>query len=180
MAENTTKLPVKTEAKEARPMQSVQPWRPFESLRREVDRLFSDFDRDFWAPSFLRSAFQMEPFWRRETSWSGAPLVDIVERDDAYEVSAELPGLDEKNIEVRLTDGGLTIRGEKQEEKQEKKRDYHVRERHFGTFERYFTLPDGVDVDKIEASFKKGVLTITMPKKPEAQKSSKRIEIKAG
>ncbi len=115
---------------------------------------------------------------RSELSWGGAPVVDIVDKGDAYEVTAELPGLDEKNIEVKLINGSLTIKGEKQEEKEVKKKDYHLRERHFGSFERSFTVPEGVDTDKIEAGFKNGVLTVTLPKKPEAQKPAKKIEVK--
>jgi len=86
--------------------------------------------------------------------------------------------MDGKNIEVKLVNGGLTIKGEKREEKEEKK-DYYLHERHFGSFERCFAVPEGVETDKIEASFKKGVLTVTLPKKPEAQKPEKKIEIKA-
>ncbi len=92
---------------------------------------------------------------------------------------AELPGMDEKNIEVKLSNGSLTIRGEKQEDKEEKKKDYFVQERRFGSFERTFGLPEGVDREKIEASFKKGVLTVKMPKTPEAQKGEKKIAVKS-
>jgi HSP20 family protein len=88
--------------------------------------------------------------------------------------------MDEKNIEVKITNGGLTVRGEKQEEKEEKKKDYYLHERHFGSFERHFRIPAGVDVDRIEATFKKGVLTLTLPKTPEAQKAEKKIMVKAG
>jgi len=112
-------------------------------------------------------------------AWGAPPAVDIVEKDNAYEVTAELPGLDEKNIEVKLVNGGLTIKGEKQEEKEEKKKGYYLHERQFGSFERCFQVPQGVDTNKIEASFRKGVLTVTLPKKPEAQKPEKKIEIKA-
>jgi HSP20 family protein len=122
----------------------------------------------------------IEPFWRRELTWGAAPAVDIAESDKAYEITAELPGLDEKNIEVKLANGALTIKGEKQEEKEEKKKDYYLHERHFGSFERCFRVPEGVDADKIEASFKKGVLTVTLPKTPEAQKAEKKIAVKAG
>ena len=87
--------------------------------------------------------------------------------------------MDEKNIEVKVVNGALTIKGEKQEEKEEKSKDYYLHERNFGSFERSFDVPEGVDVDKIEASFKKGVLTVTLPKKAEAQKPAKKIEIKA-
>ncbi len=87
--------------------------------------------------------------------------------------------MDEKNIEVKLANGGLTIRGEKAEEKEEKKKDYYLHERRFGSFERCFAVPEGVDTDKIEANFRKGVLTVTLPKKPEAIKPEKKIEVKA-
>ena len=94
--------------------------------------------------------------------------------------------MDEKNIEVKLTDGVLTMKGERQEEKEEKKKrkeekkkDYYLQERSFGSFQRSFELPESVDADKIEASFKKGVLTVKMPKKAEAQKPAKKIDVKA-
>jgi HSP20 family protein len=175
MAEAQTKLPVKKE------QGSTEPglWRPFESLRREVDRLFEDFDRSSWLSPFRRSEFDVEPFWRRELAWGILPAIDVTEKTDAYEVTAELPGLDEKNIEVRLSDSSLTIKGEKEEEKEEKKKEYHIHERHFGSFQRCLRLPEGVDSNKIQASFKKGVLTVTLPKKPEAQKPEKKIEVKA-
>jgi len=180
MAETATKLPVKTEEKKTEEKTTaLQTRRPFETLRREVDRLFEDFDRSSWRLPFRRSVFDIEPFWRRELTWGAAPAVDIVEKDNAYEVTADLPGLDEKNIEVKLVNGGLTIKGEKQEEKEEKKRDYYLHERHFGSFERHFRVPEGVDTDKIEANFKKGVLTVTLPKKLEAQKPEKKIAVKA-
>jgi HSP20 family protein len=115
----------------------------------------------------------------RPLSWSGPPAVDITESDKAYEVTAELPGMDEKNVEVKVAGGNLIIMGEKQEGKEEKKKDYYLSERHFGSFERRFRLPKGVDVEKIEASFKKGVLTVNLPKKPEAQKPEKKIAVKA-
>jgi HSP20 family protein len=94
-------------------------------------------------------------------------------------VTAELPGMDEKSIEVKVAGGALTIKGEKQEEKEEKKKDYYLHERRFGSFERAFRIPEGVDADKIEASFKKGVLTVSLPKTAEAQKAEKKITVKA-
>jgi len=177
MADSETKVPVHTEKKgEGR---GLQAWHPIESLRREVDRLFEDFDRDFWRLPFRRSFGDIEPLLRRGLSWGATPVVDIVDKPEAYQVIAELPGMDEKNIEVKLVNGRLTIKGEKQDEKEEKKKDYYLHERSFDSFERSFVLPDEVNIDKIEASFKKGVLTVTLPKKPEAVKPEKKIEIKA-
>ena len=105
--------------------------------------------------------------------------MDFVEHHNAFEVHADLPGLDEKNIEVKIANGVLTIKGQKTEDKEEKEKDFHLRERRFGAFERSIRVPESVDTDKIEASFKKGVLTVTMPKTAEAQKPVKKIEVKS-
>jgi HSP20 family protein len=174
MAE-ATKLPVKTEERKA---PDVAPWRPFESLRYEIDRLFEDFDGGMWRSRFGRPTFDLQPFWPRGSTWAAVPAVDIAETDKAYEITAELPGMDEKNIEVKFADGVLTIRGEKKE-KEEKKKDYYLSERSYGSFQRSFQVPDGVDTDKIEATFKKGVLTVALPKSVEAQKAAKKIDVKA-
>jgi HSP20 family protein len=107
------------------------------------------------------------------------PAVDVVESEKAYEVTAELAGIDEKNIEVKVANGILTMTGEKQVEKEEKEKNYYLQERHYGSFERSFEIPDGVDPDRIQATFKKGVLTVTLPKKVEAQKPAKKVEVKA-
>jgi HSP20 family protein len=175
MAEAATKLPVKNEAEKTdRPT----PWRPFENLRREVDRLFDDFQLGGSLRSpFGRSVFDVEPFWRGEISWAKAPAVDVVDKDTAYEITAELPGLEEKNIDVKFADGVLSIKGEKSEEKEDKGKDRYLSERRYGSFQRAFRLPDGVDADKIAASFKNGVLTVTVPKTPEAARSEKKIPI---
>ena len=178
MAKAETKVPVTTEEKPATPASAaMQAWRPFETVRREVDRLFEDFTLNPFRLPLRRPAFDLEPFWQAE-SWVATPAIDLVERDHAFEMSAELPGLDEKNIEVNLANGILTIKGQKEEDKVEKKEDFHLRERRFGSFARSVRVPDTVDADKIEASFKKGVLTVTLPKKPEAQKPVKKIEVK--
>jgi HSP20 family protein len=175
MAEAATKLPVNTQEKKIdRPAE----WRPFESLRREVDRLFEDFQVGSWRSPFGRTAFDVQPFWRGEISWGKAPAVDIVDKEKAYEITAELPGMDESNIDVKFSDGTLTITGEKKDEKEEKKKDYYLSERRYGSFQRSFGVPDGVDADKIEATFKNGVLSVTLPKTAEAQKSEKKIGIK--
>jgi HSP20 family protein len=179
MAEAATKLNVKTEQKSTEPATAVQSWRPFESLRREVDRLFHDFERGSWPNPFRGSAFDLEPLWRRELTWAKTPAVDVVEKENGYEVTAELPGMDEKNIDVTVANGCLTIKGEKQEEKEEKKKDYYLQERRFGSFERRFEIPEGVDASKIEANFAKGVLTVTLPKSAEAKKAAQKIAVKA-
>ena len=180
MAEAATKMPVKTEQKASEVKSpALQAWHPFEALHREVDRLFEDFGRNFWRAPVRSSAFKVEPFWRGELRFTTVPAVDIIEKDNAFLITADLPGMDEKSVEVQVASGNLTIKGEKKEEKEETKKDYYLHERHFGFFERSFGIPEGVDADKIEANFKKGVLTVTLPKKPEAQKPAKKIDVKA-
>ena len=144
-------------------------------LRREIDRLFDDFDHGFLGFPFRRSLSEGEPRWLGEM----APAVDIVEKDKAYEITAEPPGLDQNNIELKFSNGTLTIKGEKKQETEEKKKNYYTSERRYGAFERSFQVPQDVDETKIEASFSKGLLTVTLPKSAEAQKSAKTIAVKA-
>jgi HSP20 family protein len=176
MAEDTSKIPVTTD--KAAPSE-LRPRRPLESLRQEIDRLFDDFGIGTWRSPFRSSFFDMDPFRRAKAAFSGMPAVDVTETEKGYKVVAELPGMDEKNIEVKIANGMLTIKGEKQEDKEEEKQDYYVRERSFGSFERTLPVPDGVDLDKVDASFKNGVLTVTLPKTAEAQKAEKKITVKA-
>ena len=174
-----TKLAVKTEEKGvARPSQPAR-FHPFESLHREVDRLFKDFEHGNWLRPFGHFGFDAEPFSRRELRWGNVPAMDVAEKDREYEVTAELPGMDENNIEVKLSNGMLTIKGEKKEEKEERKKDYYLSERRYGAFERSLSVPEGIDAEKIEAVFKNGVLTVRLPKTPEAQKKEKKIAVKA-
>ncbi len=171
---NETKLAIAKKPSE--PALAGEVWRPFEALRKEVDRVFEDFGDGFWRRPF-RSLAALER--ALPSKLATTPAVDVSETDKAYEITAELPGMDEKNIEVNVANGGLTIKGEKKDEKEEKKKDFYVSERRYGSFERYFTLPDSVDPDKIAATFKNGVLKVTLPKTAEAQKPAKKIDVKA-
>ncbi|MFO1185720.1 MAG: Hsp20/alpha crystallin family protein [Bauldia sp.] len=150
----------------------------FGSLRRQMERLFDDFDRGFFNWPARLPTFDFAPFGERGTGVA-MPAVDIVEKDKAYEITAELPGLDEKAISVSLANGTLSIKGEKSEEKEEKEKDYYLSERRYGAFERAFRVPEGVDTAKIDANFRNGVLTVTLPKTAEAQKPEKTIAVKA-
>ncbi|SCW87590.1 HSP20 family protein [Rhizobium mongolense subsp. loessense] len=171
MADTATKLSVKSEDKPAKPPASG--WLPFENLRQEIDRLFDDFTPAFWQRPF-------RPSLGRSFAAITAPAVDLVEKEKAYEVTAELPGLDPSGLEVRVSNNVLTIKGEKQEDKEDKQKEYYVSERRYGAFQRSFELPQGVDTAKIEASFKNGILTVSLPKSAEVQKNSRKIDIKAG
>jgi len=139
------------------------------NLHREVDRLFEDFWHNGGGSSLL-------------APWSGtalSPLVDETEDEKAYHVEVELPGMDQDDVDVSYSDGLLTISGEKKQEKEEKKKDYYRKERSFGSFRRVIALPGAVDESKIQASFKKGVLSIELPKSREAQKKVKKITVKS-
>lgn len=179
MAETKSKPPASAKAKAAPPA-TARERQPFDRLRDEIDRVFEDFRRGTWSTPFFGRSLDTEPFWRREFSLSGVPAVDIAEKDGAYEITAELPGMEEKDIDVQLSEGMLTIKGEKKEEKEEKKKDYHLSERHFGSFRRSFRVPEGVDADKIVADFKNGILTMTLPKSAQAKKKERKISVKAG
>lgn len=152
---------------------------PLERLRRQVDHLLSDFNRKALRSPFSRNLFESEPVWSRELFGQGMPAVDINDRGDSYEISAELPGMDEQDVKVTLANGILTIKGEKKEEKEDRKKDSYFSERYYGSFQRSFSLPKEVDSDRIEANFRKGVLTLTLPKKPEAVSAEKTIPIKS-
>jgi HSP20 family protein len=163
------KVPLPTPARSAVP----DPW---QSFRSEMDRLF---DR-FGFPS-LRRMFDVEPNWGYESSFGVAvPAVDVSEDEKAYRITAELPGLDEKDIDVSVTGDMLVLKGEKRQEREQKEKNRYLSERSYGAFQRNFAIPDGVDRDKIGADFAKGVLSLTLPKTSEAQKQQKKIEIKAG
>jgi HSP20 family protein len=144
-------------------------WRPFEALRRQLDRFFDE------APLQRRSG-DLEPF-ERFMGWQGTPPVDFVERDNEYEVTAELPGLDQKDVEVKIANNALVIHGEKKMEREQKDEGMFFSERRYGSFKRSFRLPDNVDVDKIAASFEKGVLKVTLPKSAQATTGEKKVQI---
>jgi HSP20 family protein len=144
-----------------------------------MDRLFDRFAGGWGMPS-LRRMFDFEPIARYESSFTiPSPAVDITEDDGAWKVTAELPGMSEKEIEVVLSDGMLTLKGEKQAEKEQKDKNLYVSERCYGSFQRSFYVPEGIDRDKVAAEFSKGVLTITMPKTAQAKEAEKKIEVKA-
>ena len=132
MAETATKLPVKTTENGRAP--THRGWAPMEGLRRDFNRLFEDFG-DLWCSPMRHALLGAEPLWSRDLTWAATPAVDIAEKDKTYEITAELPGLDEKNVEVKVANGMLTIRGEKKEEKEEKKKDYYLSERRYGSLE---------------------------------------------
>jgi HSP20 family protein len=140
---------------------------PFLALHRRVNRLFEDAFRDFDL-----TPFGAERFFGETSGW---PNIDVSESESDLKITAELPGMEEKDVEVELADGVLAIKGEKKTETEDKGR--LISERYYGRFERRIPLGTDVDPDKIAASFKNGVLTITLPKPPDAQRNARRIAI---
>ncbi len=141
---------------------------PFLELRERINQLFD---------SFWEDPFGMVPTFE-QTLAGFSPRVDVTETDKEIKVEAELPGMDEDDINVTFDRDVLTISGEKKAEKEEKHKNYYHMERHYGSFHRAIPMPVEIDADKIDAKFKKGVLTITLPKTKEAQASAKRIAVK--
>ncbi len=132
-------------------------------FQREMNRLFDNFLRPGWQDSDTALSV-----------WS--PAVDIAEHEDEYRVNVELPGVEKNDVSITLESNILTIRGTKKQEKEEKGREYHRVERTYGSFHRSFTLPTTVKADKINATFRDGILSVTLPKAEEAK--PKQIEVK--
>jgi HSP20 family protein len=173
MPEITNNVPPKTEGTLAPP----QARRRFEGVRREIGSLVEDFFGR--RPSSTRRSFLDIASRRARAAFGSIPAVHVTETDKAYEITSELPGgMDEKNVEVKFAKGVLTIKGEKQEEREEKKKGYHMRERSLGSFERTFQVPESVDAEKIKTSFKKGVLAVACRRRLRHQRWKRRLPTK--
>ena len=146
-----------------RPFGEISPFRDFERMRRDMDRL--------WGSFFERGTL------RGEDGREWLPSLDVAETKNEIVVKAEVPGLEPKDIDISLSDGVLTIKGEKKQEKEEKEENYHLIERSFGSFFRSIRLPNEVQSDKINASYKNGVLKIVLPKSEEAKKKEVKIKV---
>jgi len=146
-----------------RPFRELAPFREFERMRREMDRLWDSF-------------FERRPA-RTEEEGEFLPALDLAETDNELVVKCEVPGLEPKDIDISLSDGMLTIKGEKKQEREEKQADYHLVERSYGTFTRSIQLPKEVQSEKISASYKNGILRITLPKSGGAQKKEIKIKV---
>jgi HSP20 family protein len=133
-----------------------------------VNQLFRPFD-DSWSRSLLRT----------RSGIAAMPKIDVEETDNEVNVTADLPGLDEKDVQIDLDDQFLTLRGERKEEREKKGKNYHHIERSYGAFHRSIALPDGVDRDQVKATFKKGVLKVKIGKLPGHERSVKRIPVES-
>ncbi|MBX6423500.1 Hsp20/alpha crystallin family protein [Thermosulfurimonas sp. F29] len=139
-------------------------WRPLQELRREIDRIWDEF-------------FGRVRFPERWEGFEWAPAVDVSETEDSVVVRADVPGLDPEDLEVNISGNLLTIRGEKKQEKEEKKENFYRVERVYGSFVRTVELPAEVEGDKAEATYKNGVLKIVLPKKAEARGKTIKIRV---
>ena len=164
MAKTPSKVPVKTEKTPASPPSRHR----FEGVRREMGSLVEDFFGR--RPSSSRRHSFLDAASRRWAALGAIPAVHLTETDKAYEITSKLPsGMDERNVEVTFAKGVLTINGEKQEEREERKKGYHMRENCFGSFERTLEVSEDIDTDNVRTSFKKGRLILILPKRAEAQ-----------
>lgn len=151
-----------------------RPHHPLMTLRDEVDRLFDSF----FPSAFGRSIFDVDPWRDRAFRMVGdiSPRMDVTERDDRYDISVEVPGMDEKDVAVKVHGDMLTISGEKKTERTDDTGATHLTERSYGSFARSIRLPDDADAETIKADYAKGVLTISVPKRP-GGKDEKKIEV---
>jgi HSP20 family protein len=142
---------------------------PVSSLSREMNKLFNDFFTDF----------DVNPLGTLARSSDFVPRLDLEEKDNEYVVTAELPGMDQKDIELSIEDDTLILKGEKKNESEDKGKNYYRMERSYGSFQRAIALGEEIDTDNVKAGFSKGVLTINLPKTGKAKESRKRIEVKS-
>jgi HSP20 family protein len=147
-----------------KPPGKLTPFREFEGMRRDMDRLWESF-------------FERGVLRRTEEEGGWYPSLDVAETKNELVLKAEVPGMEPKDIDISLSDGTLTIKGEKRHEKEEKEEDYHLVERSYGAFTRSIQLPSEVQREKISASYKNGVLRIVLPKSEEAKKKEVKIEV---
>lgn len=152
--------------------QQPQETNPLWAFRRDFDRLFDDF--------FGSAGFPGLPSLSAggQEALSLKPQIDLSETDREIRITAELPGIDEKDIDITLSDDLLTIRAQKQAEREEQEQDYYVKERSQGTFIRSIRLPFAADPDQIRAVCRNGILNLTIPKPQEAQGRVRRIEVR--
>ena len=152
-------------------------FRPSRALRRREPESF--FMRPFDEMRRMMEDFWMAPFGEGRFGENFIPSVDVKEEDDQVIVAAELPGIDQKDIDVEVTQDSVRIAGEKRKEQKKEEKGYYHRETSYGAFERIIELPAAVDEDKAEAEFSKGVLTIKLPKSEQARSKRKKVEVKS-
>jgi HSP20 family protein len=147
---------------------------PFSQIRQEIDRVFESAFSGFGFPS---TGFGRELTPMAQRDWL-KPTLDVGASDKEYTISVELPGVDEKEIQLELSNNTLKIKGEKKQEKEEKEKNYYRMERSYGSFQRVLSLPEDADQEKINATYKNGIMEIAIPRKASQKTETKKIEIK--
>ena len=167
MAKSTTPAKSAGKGKKGEVARYQFPGDMFADMQSRLNSVFDDFWRDWPAPAMAKVT-------------ATTPKVDVEEHDKGYLITAELPGMDEKDVEVTVADDMLTLKGEKKQESERDENNMHISERSYGSFRRSFRLPPEVAADKISADFDKGVLKISVPKVAEKASPVKKINIKKG
>lgn len=175
MVDTASKLPSSKTTQTGVKAAPSRMWHPFESLRSEMDRLFDEFSS---SRNLFAGRGGMLGRFTPGNELVVDPAFEVTAGDNAYVITVELPGLDQKNIDVSVADGMVCVRGEKKEEREDSKKDYFISERRYGSFSRSFRLPEGIDESKIAAEMKQGVLTVTLPKSAEAKQKERKVPVK--
>lgn len=191
MARKSTKVPVRKKKVSNRKSgvrkslsKAAETVTPLASLREEVDNLFERFSDD-WPnlPNIFGRgwSYPVADLDRRFSlsKLELTPRVDVSENEQEYEIMMELPGMTGDDIEITLSDDSLTVKGQKRDEREEKKNNYHIKERSYGSFQRSFRIPSGVDHNKIDASCVSGVLQVSLPKTENAKSNKRSIKVKS-
>jgi len=171
---------VKTSEKKSAPTPTTEEgfWVGSTELRKEFDRLFDTLlQPSSWFPNKGEGSGFRPPWTWGSFPGSFTPAVDLIEKDDEFLISAEIPGVEAQDLSVDISGDMITIKGEKSQSTEQKEKNYHIQERHHGVFQRSFPLPRGVNSDKITASFDKGVLSISLPKAKTSGTDPKKVTI---
>lgn len=186
MAAKTESVPVAKRKTNDIPKTSPERWGygPFMNLRHEMDRVFDRFLSEDWmrpgpALGRLRDLPLFKPRGADLSELLETPRADMSETEKEYELTVELPGMSEKDIELNITDDMISLKGEKKSQRETREKDYYIAERSYGSVHRTFSMPSGVELDKVKASFLNGVLTVHMPKTKEARSKPRKVDIKA-
>jgi HSP20 family protein len=175
MTDNQTSVSTKSDRQATTAQPSMESWRPFEALRHEIDRVFDGFGLAYSRSPGHTTPSHLEQTRDHGTAAFTSPAVDITQKDNTYQITAELPGLSDKDVEVHLNGTFLTIQGEKRKETEKHTHDHFLNERHYGRFTRSFQLPADADHDKIKAHFTDGILRIHVARTSAAQPHEKKI-----
>jgi len=169
----------KVRVKKEKPKSEIAEAQPWDALRRDMNELMESFNRG-WASLTRGEPLGLGSLPLLSAKAGYVPRTDVADSGKSYDITVELPGMDEKDINVSVTGDRITVSGEKKSEREEKNEGYYLAERSYGSFQRIFPIPSDADADKIAASFDKGVLTVTIPKSATPKSKARKIGVKSG